>query len=128
MLDVFIRSLPIIFVFFFFQAEDGIRDLTVTGVQTCALPICAYPSRAERLFHFRSSCFNLSRGSVCPTALAISCGPTLGSAPRRRSAVDRESRRVNSTDSHASFADFCFHISIPSFARPRTVHTIHALT
>src|SRR2546430_5967737 len=27
------------FVFFFFQAEDGIRDLTVTGVQTCALPI-----------------------------------------------------------------------------------------
>src|SRR2546430_8395466 len=26
--------------FFFFQAEEGIRDLTVTGVQTCALPIC----------------------------------------------------------------------------------------
>src|SRR5256886_17511465 len=29
-------------VFFFFQAEDGIRDLTVTGVQTCALPILWY--------------------------------------------------------------------------------------
>src|SRR6266496_1315463 len=28
-------------VFFFFQAEDGIRDLYVTGVQTCALPILA---------------------------------------------------------------------------------------
>src|SRR5438874_5846975 len=28
-----------LFVFFFFQAEDGIRDLYVTGVQTCALPI-----------------------------------------------------------------------------------------
>src|SRR2546430_10689131 len=28
-----------ILFFFFFQAEDGIRDLTVTGVQTCALPI-----------------------------------------------------------------------------------------
>src|SRR5207248_7140642 len=27
------------FKFFFFQAEDGIRDRTVTGVQTCALPI-----------------------------------------------------------------------------------------
>src|SRR2546425_9509649 len=27
-------------VFFFFQAEDGIRDKLVTGVQTCALPIC----------------------------------------------------------------------------------------
>src|SRR2546427_9825890 len=32
--------------FFFFQAEDGIRDLTVTGVQTCALPI--YRRGAER--------------------------------------------------------------------------------
>src|SRR2546427_865881 len=29
--------------FFFFQAEDGIRDLTVTGVQTCALPISVQP-------------------------------------------------------------------------------------
>src|SRR5207245_3420000 len=28
---------------FFFQAEDGIRDATVTGVQTCALPISALP-------------------------------------------------------------------------------------
>src|SRR2546428_8245146 len=28
-------------MFFFFQAEDGIRDLIVTGVQTCALPILA---------------------------------------------------------------------------------------
>src|SRR3712207_435375 len=27
-------------IFFFFQAEDGIRDIGVTGVQTCALPIC----------------------------------------------------------------------------------------
>src|SRR6266542_2298364 len=31
---------------FFFQAEDGIRDATVTGVQTCALPIWSHP--AER--------------------------------------------------------------------------------
>src|SRR5699024_12053743 len=30
-----------IVIFFFFQAEDGIRDRNVTGVQTCALPICA---------------------------------------------------------------------------------------
>src|SRR2546430_10917457 len=30
----------LVYIFFFFQAEDGIRDLTVTGVQTCALPIC----------------------------------------------------------------------------------------
>src|SRR2546430_5408166 len=32
-------SLLCFFFVFFFQAEDGIRDLTVTGVQTCALPI-----------------------------------------------------------------------------------------
>src|SRR5690606_425659 len=30
-----------LFLFFFFQAEDGIRDFHVTGVQTCALPIYA---------------------------------------------------------------------------------------
>ena len=30
------------FVCFFFQAEDGIRDHCVTGVQTCALPICPF--------------------------------------------------------------------------------------
>src|SRR2546429_2172559 len=29
-------------LFFFFQAEDGIRDVAVTGVQTCALPISSY--------------------------------------------------------------------------------------
>src|SRR5690606_40234082 len=29
-------------LFFFFQAEDGIRDFHVTGVQTCALPICPF--------------------------------------------------------------------------------------
>src|SRR3712207_8792930 len=33
-------------VFFFFQAEDGIRDIGVTGVQTCALPISATSQRA----------------------------------------------------------------------------------
>src|SRR6266542_6550173 len=32
-----------VFFFFFFQAEDGIRDATVTGVQTCALPISRRP-------------------------------------------------------------------------------------
>src|SRR2546430_3231041 len=32
---------------FFFQAEDGIRDLTVTGVQTCALPISAACGRCH---------------------------------------------------------------------------------
>src|SRR2546430_11770426 len=35
------RSAARVYPVFFFQAEDGIRDLTVTGVQTCALPISA---------------------------------------------------------------------------------------
>src|SRR2546430_5278685 len=35
-------SMSVPSLFFFFQAEDGIRDLTVTGVQTCALPICRW--------------------------------------------------------------------------------------
>src|SRR5690606_40524446 len=34
---------PTFCYFFFFQAEDGIRDFHVTGVQTCALPISASP-------------------------------------------------------------------------------------
>src|SRR2546430_11098178 len=37
--QVFVKLVVVKCVFFFFQAEDGIRDLTVTGVQTCALPI-----------------------------------------------------------------------------------------
>src|SRR3712207_8827729 len=35
------------FFFFFFQAEDGIRNIGVTGVQTCALPIYVINVRGE---------------------------------------------------------------------------------
>src|SRR5438874_8177588 len=38
--------------FFFFQAEDGIRDLYVTGVQTCALPISQYAKRFQIILPF----------------------------------------------------------------------------
>src|SRR5262249_58079028 len=37
--DCSISEITLFFFFFFFQAEDGIRDWSVTGVQTCALPI-----------------------------------------------------------------------------------------
>src|SRR3712207_8513180 len=51
MLDlVFIYFIVLIIrclLFFFFQAEDGIRDIGVTGVQTCALPI--YPGDEQRV-------------------------------------------------------------------------------
>src|SRR3989475_6870814 len=49
--------------FFFFQAEDGIRDLTVTGVQTCALPICGDLQRA-RDFYTRAKPFRERSGDV----------------------------------------------------------------
>src|SRR3712207_4646752 len=39
-------------MYFFFQAEDGIRDIGVTGVQTCALPICKGDSAAA--FYWRN--------------------------------------------------------------------------
>src|SRR5256885_5701591 len=41
------RDGDVVDVFFFFQAEDGIRDYKVTGVQTCALPI----SRERVILH-----------------------------------------------------------------------------
>src|SRR2546422_7725740 len=45
-------------LFFFFQAEDGIRDVAVTGVQTCALPILAAYAASVMC-------------SVCDTAAAL---------------------------------------------------------
>ena len=41
------------FFLFFFQAEDGIRDTSVTGVQTCALPICGQPFPGRRENYLR---------------------------------------------------------------------------
>src|SRR5258708_11162435 len=47
------------FYFFFFQAEDGIRDDLVTGVQTCALPISR--QFKKRYFYLNSSVLNVNR-------------------------------------------------------------------
>src|SRR6266481_7335518 len=52
-----------IFVFFF-QAEDGIRDGTVTGVQTCALPISKGPGHTVRSEYLRGG------GVPCLVAVA----------------------------------------------------------
>src|SRR5256885_12759702 len=87
-------------MFFCFQAEDGIRDYKVTGVQTCALPI----SEPERFSPSARWCYsldptastehpeNLSAG--LPHAAGPKLGPKAGfprtSGPRRRS----EERRV----------------------------------
>src|SRR2546427_10898272 len=88
--------------FFFFQAEDGIRDLTVTGVQTCALPIYRLPDQlahspgrgVERIQLLRLEQGDAARGgaledrglSVQPSQLS---GHRLAQRPRRS-----EERRV----------------------------------
>src|SRR5260370_38161121 len=59
--------ISVIFVFFFFQAEDGIRDSSVTGVQTCALPIWRQPNRTARA---RSSCAWWASDRVAPDPAA----------------------------------------------------------
>src|SRR5207249_1771704 len=56
--------------FFFFQAEDGIRDRNVTGVQTCALPICY--RRDDFVADIRA--FLDDRGWERATLIALSLG------------------------------------------------------
>src|SRR5258708_25252059 len=102
------------FVAFFFQAEDGIRDDLVTGVQTCALPIlevaddrhieCVWrygdhprPLRAEdcHVAHRRSLHHVTARGGLrLQTAAAGNCHPD---ALRDVSAVDGNAWRVAET-------------------------------
>src|SRR5690606_40083332 len=59
---------------FFFQAEDGIRDFHVTGVQTCALPILCWstcPSRAYPLCNSLRSPFNCSSSKTVSATSAL---------------------------------------------------------
>src|SRR2546430_3749365 len=61
--------------FFFFQAEDGIRDLTVTGVQTCALPISFNRRQPRR----RSRPWYTSVGNR--TCVLMRCAPVCVGGP-----------------------------------------------
>src|SRR2546430_4544491 len=74
----------------FFQAEDGIRDLTVTGVQTCALPIWSAAADTTRR----------TPSGRPPATRASARSKTAG----RR---DRKSTRLNSSHSQISYAVFC---------------------
>src|SRR3712207_7894815 len=79
------------FVFFFFQAEDGIRDIGVTGVQTCALPIFAHQIEKGGIVVDNGD----ARAALDHSPLASGCWP----APKRRTtplALDArsEERRV----------------------------------
>src|SRR5437762_11857598 len=50
--------------FFFFQAEDGIRDTSVTGVQTCALPISSTNMRNVAPSNVTARCVHVLSGSA----------------------------------------------------------------
>src|SRR2546421_5137425 len=69
MISFYFVSIDLRFLFFFFfQAEDGIRDLIVTGVQTCALPIFRDAANSAPI------CLQLSVQfhSLCPNLAGIS--------------------------------------------------------
>src|SRR2546425_2247261 len=84
--------------FFFFQAEDGIRDKLVTGVQTCALPISesAHPARVLAARRDRWPCEELldlqqGHGVVCADAAVRRA---VGLAGDRQRPGRSEERRV----------------------------------
>src|SRR5439155_4269068 len=86
-------------VFFFFQAEDGIRDGHVTGVQTCALPISdsrrhGSSRRATACWCFRDPTARRAR-RPSPSACSRASPPPTAPAPSPRSPRRRsEERRV----------------------------------
>src|SRR3712207_7095828 len=81
-----------VLVLFFFQAEDGIRDIGVTGVQTCALPIsCGVPPRGHPAWTVSAALFAAPRKSRSGDRLQVVChGVRLSAAGEIRS----EERRV----------------------------------
>src|SRR2546421_6735887 len=79
-------------MYFFFQAEDGIRDLIVTGVQTCALPIC-FPKKSFFLA-LRTQLFRI-RGRVRyipPNCICTQFAGTYGYFPRTTFLAKRHKR------------------------------------
>src|SRR5438046_3630681 len=72
--------------YFFFQAEDGIRDWSVTGVQTCALPICNWVSCRSltlRLLSFSDGRPWMTTYPVTQCRLRFSCRLSADALPTR---------------------------------------------
>src|SRR2546422_4661747 len=89
--------------FFFFQAEDGIRDVAVTGVQTCALPIS---SRREVSDPWSASGSPSTPNSISWRRIQTSWRCSHKPAGPRRG-QDRKSTRLNSSHGYISYAVFC---------------------
>src|SRR5256885_9826218 len=99
-------------VFFFFQAEDGIRDYKVTGVQTCALPILAPVADADGRddVHLRDTGHVVHQYPGAVRHEEMDGEPLPHRQPRRPRAVrvgDRKSTRLNSSHLVISYAVFC---------------------
>src|SRR2546430_5075656 len=97
---------------FFFQAEDGIRDLTVTGVQTCALPISTRRQHNEGP-HTPAKGSELIVADRAAESTAPGPDRRTRSSQRHRApwdqqrGIDRKSTRLNSSHSQISYAVFC---------------------
>src|SRR2546430_5536220 len=98
--------LYVCFLFFFFQAEDGIRDLTVTGVQTCALPICL-PMRPGILVLLEAVAQLWAAEDLYVALVGRVACFTAGGAQCSGTQRDRKSTRLNSSHSQISYAVFC---------------------
>src|SRR2546422_11474226 len=75
---------------FFFQAEDGIRDVAVTGVQTCALPIYRRAPRARGWPTRAPAASSRARRRACARAPARRCGTGRQASPARSRGVRSE--------------------------------------
>src|SRR5438034_5752984 len=84
--------------FFFFQAEDGIRDHCVTGVQTCALPISGHTAGSHRGRVVAAVHGMFGRGGRMLRMMALDRALLRG---------DRKSTRLNSSHTVISYAVFC---------------------
>src|SRR5207245_3153382 len=91
--------------FFFFQAEDGIRDATVTGVQTCALPISL--KSGAQLTMPSSLITRLTRSRLPNSARRVArmASPTCRAASLPASSSRSEERRVGKECRYRGAAD-----------------------
>src|SRR3712207_7660712 len=80
---------------FFFQAEDGIRDIGVTGVQTCALPIS---SRLSSLSVATGAFYPARRTALAPKAVATTSAAGKPSARERLERLARPPTSAGPTD------------------------------
>src|SRR2546429_2026550 len=105
---------------FFFQAEDGIRDVAVTGVQTCALPISLDPAEAmaelENATRLDAEQLEVSETIAQEIPLigyvgGDEEGSDLGASSNEPAMIDpetdRKSTRLNSSHGYISYAVFC---------------------